>query len=144
MERKPQTFANHAKFDPLFHFFMIPVMVITVIAIAAHFFRFPSLFSGWLVVVGMAAGVATFRIRIYALRLQNRLIRLEERVRMMALLPEPLRSRIGELTDAQFIALRFACDAELPALMQRAIQENMERKEIKKAIVNWRPDYSRI
>ena len=144
MERKPQTFANHAKFDPPFHFFMVPVMVITVIAMVVHFFRFPSLFSGWLVVVGMAAGVATFRIRIYALRLQNRLIRLEERVRMMALLPEPLRSRIGELTDAQFIALRFACDAELPALMQRAIQENMERKEIKKAIVNWRPDYSRI
>jgi Family of unknown function (DUF6526) len=144
MERKPQTFANHAKFDPLFHFFTVPVMMITVITMVVHLFRFPSLFNGWLVVVWIAVGVATFRIRMYALRVQDRVIRLEERVRMMALLQEPLRSRMGELTDAQFIALRFACDAELPALVQRALQEHLERKEIKKAIVNWRPDYSRI
>jgi hypothetical protein len=144
MERKPQTFANHAKFDPLFHFFIVPVMVITVITTIVHLFRFPSVFSGWLVVVGIAAAVATFKIRIYALRVQDRVIRLEERVRMLALLQEPLRSRIGELGDNQYIALRFACDAELPALMERALNEHLQRKEIKKAIVNWRPDYSRI
>ena len=144
MERKPQTFANHAKFDPLFHFFVVPITVITVITLLVHFFRFPSLFSGWLVVVGIAAGVATFKIRIYALRVQDRVIRLEERVRMMALLQEPLRSRIGEITDAQCVGLRFASDAELPALVERALCEQLQRKEIKKAIVTWRPDYSRI
>jgi hypothetical protein len=96
------------------------------------------------VVVALAATVAVFKIRLYALRVQDRLIRLEERLRMMSLLSEPLRSRIGELTDGQYVGLRFASDSELPALVQRALDEKLSRKDIKKAVTKWRADYSRI
>ena len=144
MSQQPQTFANHARFDPPFHFFVVPVVLISVIATGVHLFRSPSLTNAWLVVVGIAAAVATFKIRLYALRVQDRLIRLEERIRMMSVLQEPLRSRMGELTDTQYIGLRFASDAELPALVERAIKEQLGRADIKKAIVNWRADYSRV
>ena len=144
MERKPQTYENHGKFDPPFHFFMVPVAFITTIAVIVHAVRFPSAWSIWLVVVALAATVAVFKIRLYGLRVQDRVIRLEERMRMMSVLAEPLRSRIAELTDAQFIGLRFASDAELPALVQRALDEKLDRKQVKQAVKDWRADYSRI
>jgi regulator of protease activity HflC (stomatin/prohibitin superfamily) len=83
-------------------------------------------------------------MRSYATHLQDRVIRLEERQRLAAILQEPLRSRIGELTDSQLVGLRFASDAELPALVQRALDERLDRTDIKKAITDWRPDYSRV
>ncbi|MGC2744892.1 MAG: DUF6526 family protein, partial [Candidatus Angelobacter sp.] len=76
--------------------------------------------------------------------LQDRLIRTEERIRLAAILPEPLRSRIPELSDSQIVGLRFASDAELPSLFQRALDEKLSRSDIKKAITDWRPDYSRV
>jgi len=144
MEKKPQTYANHARFDPPFHFFVLPVVLITVIAIIVRAVREPSLWSIWLVVVAFAGMVAVFKIRLNPLKVQDRVIRLEERLRMMALLPEATRSRIGELTDGQFVGLRFASDEELPALVKRALDEKLSRKDIKKAVTNWRPDYSRV
>jgi hypothetical protein len=144
MERKPQSFANHAKYDPPFHFFLVPILLINLIAAIVNLFRFPSLGSGWLVVLALAGAVAVGRIRAYATHLQDRVIRLEERLRLGSILQEPLRSRLGELTDAQFIALRFASDAELPGLVQRALDEKLDRTQIKKAVTAWRPDYSRV
>ncbi|HLY99727.1 MAG TPA: DUF6526 family protein [Candidatus Angelobacter sp.] len=144
MPKNSQTFANHKRSDPLFHFFMVPVAVISVITAAVRLVRFPSLGNGWLVVVALAALVAVFKIRLYALRVQDRVIRLEERLRLTAVLKDPLRSRIGELTGSQLIALRFASDAELPRLVELALQEKLSRAEIKKSVIDWRPDYSRI
>ena len=144
MERKPQSFANHAKYDPPFHFFLAPILLINLIVAVVNLFRFPSLGSGWLVVLALAGAVAVGRIRAYATHLQDRVIRLEERLRLATILQEPLRSRMGELTDAQFIALRFASDAELPGLVQRALDEKLDRAQIKKAVTAWRPDYSRV
>jgi len=144
MSKTSQTFANHKRSDPLFHFFMVPVAVISVIVAAVRLVRFPSLGNGWLVVVAVAATVAVFKIRLYALRVQDRVIRLEERLRLMAVLKDPLRSRIAELSGSQLIALRFASDAELPRLVELTLQEKLSRAEIKKAVVDWRPDYSRI
>lgn len=144
MDKQPQSFANHAKFDPPFHFFVLPILLANVIAAGYHLFRVPGLDSAWFLVLSLALLVLAGRTRAFATRLQDRVIRLEERLRLAVVLQEPLRSRIGELTDTQLVGLRFAGDAELPALVQRALDEKLSRKDIKKAIVNWRPDYSRV
>jgi hypothetical protein len=143
MEQK-QTFANHVRHDPPFHFFLLPVFVINVIVVAYYLFRFPSLGGGWLLILSLALAVAVARIRYYANRLQDRIIRMEERLRLAAVLQEPLRSRARELTDSQMLGLRFASDQELPGLVERALDEKLDRTQIKKAITDWRPDYSRV
>lgn len=144
MEKKPQTLANHAKFDPPFHFLVVPVLLINVIVVGYYLFRFPGLGGTWLLLVSVALLTLAGRTRAYATHLQDRIIRVEEHLRLAAIVPEPLRSRIGELTDAQLVGLRFASDSEVPALVQRALDEQLSRSDIKKAIVDWRPDYSRV
>ena len=139
-----QNFANHVRYDPAFHFFLIPVMGVTIVSAIVHLVRHFSLGSFWWLVLAIAGLVAIGRTRFYALRVQDRVIRLEERLRLMSVLPEPLRARIGELSDKQFIGLRFAPDSELPGLVKRALDENLKLGEIKKAVTDWRPDYSRI
>ncbi len=148
MEQK-QTFANHIKYDPPFHFFLIPVLLINIIVVGFFFVR--SIIEGrgwliglWLLIVSLALLVTAGRMRSYATHVQDRVIRLEERLRLAALLPEPLRSRTSELSDTQLIGLRFASDQELAGLVQRALDEKLDRTQIKKAITNWRPDYSRV
>jgi hypothetical protein len=100
--------------------------------------------AGWFVILAIAGAVAVFKIRTYALKAQDRVIRLEERMRLAQLVPAPLRGRVGELTEPQLIALRFACDAEIPALVEKTLAGNMRQRDIKQAIVTWRPDYFRI
>jgi len=139
-----QNLSNHTRFDPPFHFFILPVFAITLIMTIVHLVRRPGLHSAWLVVVMIAAIAAIFKIRLYALKVQDRVIRLEERLRLGTLLDPALRSRIPELTESQLIALRFASDAELPALAARALNEKLPRAEIKKSIQHWRPDYWRV
>ena len=94
--------------------------------------------------VSVAATIAVLKIRLYTLRVQDRVIRLEERLRLASLLSDPLRSRIPELTEGQLIALRFASDAEVAQLADRAISEKLSPEDIKKAIQTWRPDYWRV
>jgi hypothetical protein len=144
MPDKPQSYQSHGRFDPPFHFFIIPVMFINFIVSIVYAVRHMSGMTIWFVVVSLALLMAAFKMRLYALRNQDRLIRLEERVRMQALLPEPLRTRIGELSLQQCIGLRFASDAELASVVERALRENLDKKQIKQAIQNWRADYSRV
>jgi hypothetical protein len=143
-EKRPQTFANHSRLDPLFHFIVLPVFAFSAIGAVIHFLWHPSLHSGALFVVSVAAFIAVTKIRTYSLKVQDRVIRLEERLRLATLMPEPLRSRIPELTEAQLIGLRFASDSEVAKLAERALNEKLSRADIKKAIQNWRPDYWRI
>jgi len=145
----PQTYANHTRFDPIYHFFVIPVLAITfcltiwnlVQSLVQGSLGFPAV---WTSLAALATLVAAFKIRLYALKVQDRVIRLEERLRLSLILSEPLRARIGELTEAQLIALRFASDPELPGLVEKAIAEKLSPAEIKKTIVAWRPDYFRV
>lgn len=150
-EKKPQTFANHARFDPLFHFFLGPVFIAALVAALIHFFDhfgdrsfFGNLHAFLIVVLAFALLMMLLKIRLYALKVQDRVIRLEEQLRLMQLMPEPLRPRIPELTVDQLCGLRFASDAELPKLAERAMNEKLSRKDIKQAIQNWRPDYWRV
>jgi len=150
-ENKPQTFANHTRFDPLFHFFLIPIFALGLVMALIHFFAhlgesdFRDNFHAiLLILLAVAFLLLVFKTRLYSLKVQDRVIRLEERLRLMQLLPEPLRSRIPELTEGQLCGLRFASDAELPKLTERALNEKLSRKDIKQSIQNWRPDYWRI
>jgi hypothetical protein len=143
-EKVPQSFSNHRRFDPPFHFFVLPVFAITVIIAIVHLVRHPGLHSAWLVVFAVAATLAVLKARQYALKVQDRVIRLEERLRLAILLDKPLRARMGELSESQLVGLRFASDAELPALAARALSEKLSKAEIKKAVSQWRPDYWRV
>ena len=150
-EKKPQTFANHTRFDPWFHFFLLPVFGLLLILSIIHFIAHitegglrDQFHAVLLIVLALAFLVAVFKIRLYSLKVQDRVIRLEERLRLASLLPEPLRSRIPELTEGQLVALRFASDAELPKLAERALSEKLFPADIKKAIQTWRPDYWRV
>ena len=132
-----QNYANHTRLDPMFHMFVLPVAGIKIIAAAWHLFRHPSVGAGWLLVLAIAGLVAVLKIRMYALKVQDRVIRLEERLRLFQLLTPPLRDRIGDLTEAQLIALRFASDAEIPALVEKALSGTMLPRDLKQGVVNW-------
>lgn len=150
-QQTPQTYANHTRFDPPFHFFLLPVFALGLILSLIHFFYHlresdlrDNIHSFLLILLAVAMLTLVLKVRLYALKVQDRIIRLEERLRLTQLLSEPLRSRIPELTEGQLIGLRFASDAEVPKLVERALSEKLQRKDIKKAIQNWRPDYWRV
>jgi hypothetical protein len=142
----PQTYSNHARFHPPFHFFVAPILLINVIVTIVVLVReWPRHIArdAWIVVIAltllMLAGVA----RSTALRVQDRVIRLEEQFRYQRLLTPELVTASQSLTIRQIIALRFASDAELAGLVQRTLSENLAPKAIKQAITTWRPDYLR-
>jgi hypothetical protein len=143
-EKRPQTAANHAKIDPFFHFFLAPVLIGCFVASIVFLFHGVNALHIWIAVFSLTAVLLCFKTRIYSLKVQDRVIRLEERLRLSALLTEPWRARIPELSEAQLIALRFAADEEVPSLVEKIIRENLDPKAIKKAINNWRPDYWRV
>jgi hypothetical protein len=143
-EKIPQNFSNHARRDPPFHFFILPVFSLTVLMATVRLAMHPGMHSAWLVVFSLAALAAVFKMRLYAVKVQDRIIRLEERLRLAILLDKPLRARMGELSESQLVALRFASDAELPALMEAALSKKLSNSEIKKAIRQWKPDYWRV
>ena len=144
---QPQSFKNHTRFDPPFHFFILPVLLLNFIfAIYATIHAWPSRIHIhlWWIVMSILFFVMAGIFRGYALKNQDRLIRLEEQLRLADLLDEEQLGLIDALTVDQYIGLRFAADAEVAALAQRAVTENLTRKQIKQAITTWRPDNQRI
>jgi hypothetical protein len=144
---EPQTYKNHTRFDPTWHFFIAPVLLLNFflsIYLLIHHWPYHCLLYGWWILLSFVIFMAVGRARAHSLKAQDRIIRLEERLRFATLLPPDLLARSGALTGAQYIGLRFASDAEVPALVKRTLDENLTQKQIKQAIVNWRPDYFRV
>ena len=147
---QPQTFKNHGRFDPLFHFFLAPMLILnlafSIYATVHAWHAWPPYHHHhlWWIAMSVVLLVMVTKLRNYALQNQDRLIRLEEQLRLADLLPEGKLGLVDALTIDQYIGLRFASDEELPALAARAVSENLNRKQIKQLIVTWRPDTDRI
>lgn len=144
MAAKPQTFATHRRWFPLYHYVALPILTVNVVIALAHLVRRPTLWNAWLVVLafGLAAGLVASRAS--TLIVQNRLICLEMRLRLAATLPADLRVRIPELRLKQLLGLRFAGDDELAGLVERCLHGELETADaVKRAVRDWRPDYLR-
>jgi hypothetical protein len=139
-----QNFKNHARFVPAFHFFVAPVFLLNIVWSIVRLVRNCSFGTIVSLLVAIALFLLAFTARIFALTVQDRVIRLEMRLRMQQMLPPDLTPRIPEFTVSQLVALRFASDAELPDLARKVLQENLtERKAIKTMIRDWQPDHLR-
>jgi hypothetical protein len=140
-----QNLSNHTRYFPPFHFFVMPVLVanlgVQIYWMKDFGFTFRGIFG---VLIALALILGFLSCRIFALTVQDRVIRIEEQLRYMRLLPADLQSRIGEFTIAQIVSLRFAGDAELPALARKVLDGKMQnRKAIKQMIQTWKPDHVR-
>ena len=140
-----QNYANHVKWVPLYHFFVVPVMVLNLgqsIYRLIHWgFSFDRLVG---VLTAVALVLFVFQARLFALRVQDRVIRLEMRLRMERILPADARGRIGEFSVGQLVALRFASDAELPEIARKVLEGKIEdQRAIKQMVREWQADWLR-
>lgn len=144
MAEAVQSYKKHARWLPLFHFFVIPVLLINVVIALWGLIRTPGGATLWGVVFAIGLLGVGFLSRIQALTVQDRVIRLEMRLRLRQLLPPDLQPRINDLTHRQLVALRFASDAELPDLVREVLTGRLaSSKEIKMRVRNWQADWLR-
>lgn len=144
---EPQNYKNHTRFDPPWHFFIAPALLINVfvsIYLTIHHWPNHHFIFLWYVFMSIVLLMAVGRARQHSVKAQDRIIRLEERLRFAALLPADDLARSKVLTESQIIGLRFASDDELPALIKRTLDQGLTQKQIKESITNWRPDYFRV
>jgi hypothetical protein len=140
---KPQSFENHTKLVPLFHGFVLPVLAANLIRAAFRLYGALSFDTVLAVLVALALIVLALFARVFALTVQDRVIRLEMRLRLARLAPA-LQSQLDQFTVAQLVALRFASDEELPDLATRVLRDNLQNKTaIKKLIQRWEADHQR-
>jgi uncharacterized membrane protein len=145
MADTPQTYANHTRWHAAFHFFVVPVMLINVVWQIIVLVKNPGREQVWAVVVAIALAVIGSMTRTNALKVQDRVIRLEEQIRYRQLLPADLIQQGSRLTLGQTIALRFASDEELAGLVREVLAGRLTKPaEIKQAIRNWRADTLRV
>ena len=143
-DRVPQTYANHARFVPAYHFVAFFLVLINLVFTVVQIFRGPSATTVVAALAAVVLGLIYWYMRAFVIAVQDRVIRLEMQLRLQRLLPDDLRARLGEITKGQFIALRFASDAEMPALVRKVLDEKItDQKQIKLAIKDWQPDYLR-
>jgi len=144
MAQAAQTYKTHTRFFPPFHFFVVPVLLINVLVAGWLLYRSPSTLGVWELIVAVALCVLAFIARIMTLAVQDRVIRLEMRLRMREVLPADLQARIPEISREQCIGLRFASDAELPLLVRKVLAGELKTSsEIKRQIGEWQGDYLR-
>ena len=141
---QPQSLKNHGRLDPPFHIVLFFILVANLIFAVAHLIRHPQISTAWFLVLSIAVFIAFFKLRLYPLKVQDRVIRLEERLRLQALAPAEWHAQIYRLSEGQLIALRFASDSEVVALAKQALEQNLNRKQIKERIKDWRADEFRV
>jgi len=140
----PQTLENHARIIPTFHMAVFGIFAINLLWSIYRLVRVPSVDSVVALLLAVAFILLAFYARVFALTVQDRVIRLEMQLRLKALLPPDLQGRIHEFTHKQLVAMRFASDAELPDLARAVLKDNItEGKVIKKMIRSWQADYLR-
>jgi len=139
-----QSIKNHARFDPPYHFFLIFILLANLIISIVYVVKHPCFYSAWFVVLSVAAILAVLKMRMYPMKVQDRVIRLEERMRLQALAPSEWHTQIYRLSEDQLIGLRFAADDEVVELAKQALEHNLTRKQIKERIKDWRPDLWRV
>jgi low affinity Fe/Cu permease len=140
-----QTYPTHRRWLPIWHFFALPVTTINVLVQAARVYKYGGAGRMWDVLQAIAIMIAVYASRTMVLAVQNRLIRDMMRLKLQSMLTGLARDRIVELTTSQLIGLRFASNAELPALVDRCLAGELPNAEaVKKAIVVWLPDEDRV
>jgi hypothetical protein len=143
----PQNLKNHGKTDPQFHYVLLIVLIANLIFAVFHLihhWKDAPVASAWFLVLSLAVFIPFSKLRTYPLRVQDRVIRLEERLRLQALAPAEWHPQIYRLTEDQLIGLRFAADDEVVELAKQTLEHNLTRKQIKERIQDWRPDNFRI
>jgi Family of unknown function (DUF6526) len=141
---RTQSLKNHARLDPPYHVVLAFILLVNLIYSIVHLVRHLDHRNAWFVMLSLAVIILYLRVRQYPLKVQDRVIRLEERLRLQALAPAEWHAQICRLSEEQLIALRFASDDEVAALAKQAIDENLNRKQIKERIRNWRADEWRV
>jgi hypothetical protein len=146
-ESTPQSLKKHARFDPPFHFVLgfvlLANLVFAVFHLVRHWHEAP-ISSAWFLVLSIIVFIPYAKLRAYPIKVQDRVIRLEERIRLQALAPAEWHTQIYRLSEDQLIGLRFAADDEVVALAKAALEENLNRKQIKERIKSWRSDNWRV
>ena len=143
--REQQTYANHVRWYPLVHFVIFPLLTVLLIWSIVDLVRDFSSDRIWNLLLILGVVLLSFAARLQALKAQDRLIRLEEKLRYRELLGSDLCARAEGLRTGQIIALRFASDGELGELLERVLNGELSTsKEIKTAIREWRGDYVRV
>jgi hypothetical protein len=144
MAQTPQTYKNHIRFFPLFHFFVFPVLLLNFLNALRHLYNRPARDTVWEVILAAALAGLALAARLMALKVQDRLIRLEMRLRMKDVLSAELCARADRITASQLIALRFASDEQLGELVQEVLDGKLQtQKAIKERVRQWSPDYLR-
>jgi hypothetical protein len=144
-EKVPQNYANHRRFIPMYHIVAFGILGINQIWAIVRLVRFPSWETAFAVLLAFALLCVFFFARLFPLKAQDRLIRLEMRLRLQHILPADLKPRILDLTYEQLIGLRFASDAEMTDLVRDVLTNNIaDRETIKKKIKDWQGDYLRV
>lgn len=145
MANQEQNFANHTRFVAPYHYVAMPILLVNVVWSAVGLVGEVSFDALLKVLVAVALIIVALFARVFALKAQDRVIRLEMRLRMRELLPEDLQGRINDFTATQMVGLRFAGDAELPELARKVLDENIAAATpIKKVVKDWQVDNCRV
>lgn len=142
-----QNLQNHGRLDPAVHFVLTLILLANLVFAffhLAHHWGVSWISSSWYLVLSLAVFIPAYKLRAYPLKVQDRVIRLEERIRLQALAPAEWHTQIYRLSEDQLIGLRFAADDEVVELAKQALEHNLDRKQIKERIKSWRADNWRV